>query len=772
LNITIRHIHIQTSFVRHAVSRRLILLAVVLALGIGALFGQAIWAMRSHALRHAESTGANLAYALQQTIGTLLRNLDTSLQGLVQDLENPQVMALAPDLRNRLLFDYSLHAKELSAVLVLDAQGQRLFDSAGLPPDEVDFSDRDYFRAFQSGGRQGLFIGTPLQTRVTGRDCLPVSRAWFRKDGSFGGVVVGAVRLDYFHALFAAVELGPKSSLNLYHTTGALVARLPQRDDDAGRNIAGSSNLARITSSPRGTFTSRAVIDGVERLYTFQQVGDFPLVASVGQSTDEILAGWRRHAALVGSFALLLMLACLGLAALSVRELKQRQQVAGDLQQAEHYLRTILDNLPSMVSYWDSDQRNRFINKTSNALFGRPPEALRGLTAREVLGEKDYAIVQPYVEQGLQGHPQLFERTLTDAEGQVRHTHISYTPDRETEDGPVRGIFVQMTDITERKRMEDELFQEKELMRLTLQSIGDAVVCTDAQGLVTYLNPMAQRMTGWQAFDAAGHDVDEVAPLYLANGQQTQPSPLRQALATQVACGPTRGVVLRRKDGQRFEVEESASPIIDRQRQLTGAVMVLHDVTETMAMAERMAHLAQYDPLTDLPNRVLLQDRAQHALALARRDGKGLAVMYLDLDGFKQVNDTLGHDAGDQLLVQFARRLAAAMRQSDTVCRQGGDEFVLLLPGLATPAQIRTVVRKVLAVVQQPFVLQGQELHIGLSGGLALFPQHGDSYDALARHADTAMYAAKRAGRMQVCCYAGPDAEPARVDPDSAPSDL
>lgn len=297
-------------------------------------------------------------------------------------------------------------------------------------------------------------------------------------------------------------------------------------------------------------------------------------------------------------------------------------------------------------------------------------------------------------------------------------------------------------------------------MRLTLQSIGDAVVCADAQGRITYLNPVAQRLTGWQAFDAAGCDVDEVAPLYLANGKQTQPSPLRVALATQAACGPTRGVVLHRKDGQRFEVEESACPIIDREHRLTGAVMVLHDVTETMAMAERMAHLAQYDALTDLPNRVLLQDRAQHALALARREAKGLGVMYLDLDGFKQINDALGHDAGDQLLVQFARRLVAAMRQSDTVCRQGGDEFVLLLPGLEDPRQAAAIAGKVLGVCQEPFVLNGQMLKMGLSAGLALFPQHGSDYEELARHADTALYAAKRGGRMQVRCYRGQAAEP------------
>ena len=754
----------------------LTLITLLLTLGIGALFARAVWTLKDEHWAATRRINTSLALTLDRSIARAIDAYDLSLQGVVTGLSDPAIMALPARQRHSALFDQSLRQRGAAGVLVLNARGDVVFDSAGIEPRAANLADRGYFQALQKGTHSGLYIDVPVRSRLTGKQMLPMARSYYQADGRFAGVVVGGLRIEYFSELLSSLDLGEHSGVTLFRSDGMVVARFPYSENDVGKTIAGTDNLRRIQAERRGSFIGSSLLDGLERFYTFQQVGDYPLILSVAQSTQSILADWRRSAAVLGGFALLLMLTGVVLAALLTRELRRRQQVAGQLQQAEHYLRTILDNLPSMVSYWDSDQRNRFVNKASSALYGRSSEALRGLTAREVLGEKDYAIVQPYVEQALQGHPQSFERTISDASGQVRHTVISHTPDRDGDQGPVRGIFVQMTDISERKRMENELFQEKELMRLTLHSIGDAVICTDAQGLVTYLNPVARRMTGWQAFDAAGHDVDEVAPLYLANGQQTQPSPLRVALATQAACGPTRGVVLRRKDGQRFEVEESASPIIDRQRQLTGAVMVLHDVTETMAMAERMAHLAQYDPLTDLPNRVLLQDRAQHALAVARRDGKGLAVMYLDLDGFKQVNDTLGHDAGDQLLVQFARRLAAAMRQSDTVCRQGGDEFVLLLPGLATPAQIRTVVRKVLAVVQQPFVLQGQELRIGLSGGLALFPQHGDSYDTLARHADTAMYAAKRAGRMQVRCYAGPDAEPEWVDPgdvqDSAPSDL
>ncbi len=759
------------SLVRYSASRRLVSLALLVALGIGALFGQAIWSMRSTTWTSAERTGTNLAYTLQQAIATLLRNLDASIVGLAKDLEDPLLLGLPTELRNRVLFDHSLRAQGLSAVLVLDAQGQRMFDSTGLESDVVDFSDRDYFHALRSGEYQGLFIGKPIYSRLTGQGTLPISRAWFKPDGSFGGVVAGSIRLDHLQALFAAVQIGPQSSINLYHTDGALVARLPHQEDDVGRSIAGSENLARITSTARGSFANKAVMDGVERLYAFQRVDDSPLVVTVGQSADEILSGWRRSALALGSFALLLMLGCAGLAALFVRELQRRRQLAGKLQRAERDLHTILDNLPSMVSYWDSEQRNRFVNQATSAMFGRSPEALRGMLARDFLGEKDYAAVQPYLERSLQGRAQLFERSLTDAHGQQRYLQVSYTPDRGGSTGAVQGIFVQMTDITERKRMEDELFQEKERMRLTLQSIGDAVLCTDAQGRITYLNPVAQSMTGWQAFDATGRDVDEVVPLYLSNGQQIEPSPLRVALNTQAACGPTRGVVLHRRDGQRFEVEESASPIIDRKQRLTGAVMVLHDVTEAMAMAERMTRLAQYDALTDLPNRVLLKDRAKNALALARRDGKGLGVMYLDLDGFKQVNDTLGHDAGDQLLVQFARRLVATMRQSDTVCRQGGDEFVLLLPGLEHPRQVSAVAKKVMAVSLEPFVLHGQVLRVSLSAGLAMFPQHGGDYEELARHADGAMYAAKRGGRMQVRCYVGPEHEPEIVSPPQTPVD-
>ena len=746
---------------RSPASSRLILLALLLSLGIGGLFARTIWTLREETWANAERTNVNLAHSLEQSVAHAMESLDESMQGVVEGVSDPLVMSLPVAMRQRVLFDNSLRVQGIGSILVLDRAGNVVIDSQFLEPRKANFGDRDYVQVFQSGTHAGLYVGAPVRARLTGLYSLPISRAYYDPQGQLAGVVVGTLRLDYFQNLFDALNLGPGGSLNLFRSDGVVLARFPFNEDAVGRSLAGTANMRVLQSARSGIFTSRAVLDGVERFYAFRHVGDYPLIVNVAHSVDTILAGWYRSAWILGGFALALMTACLGLAWLFARELRRRQLVSGQLQQTEHDLRTILNNLPSMIGYWDRDLHSRFANNAYVDWFGRAPEQMRGRHISELLGETLYEKNRPYLEEALQGRAQLFERTIVDPKGVERHCIASYVPDMDGDE--VRGIFVQVTDISERKRMEDALFEEKERMRLTLRSIGDAVVCTDAHGVVTYLNPVAQRLTGWQGFDAAGRNVDEVICLYTPDGQAPQTSPLRQALQQQKPVEPTRGLVLHRTSGQRFDVEESASPITDRHGHITGAVTVLRDVTDAVAMAERMAHLAQYDALTDLPNRVLLQDRARQALAHARRDQKSVAVMYIDLDGFKQVNDTQGHDVGDELLVQLAKRLTGAVRASDTVCRQGGDEFVVLLPGIDTAEQACHVARKIVAACSASYEINGMVLSVGLSGGIALFPEHGQDFEALSRHADTAMYAAKHAGRQQFRLYAGAKAEPVPV---------
>ncbi|RYF27321.1 MAG: diguanylate cyclase [Comamonadaceae bacterium] len=754
---------------RNLSSRQYILLALVLSAGIGALFARAILTIRDSQWAYALQTNSTLAHTMEQNIGRTIDGFGHSLDGIVTGLSRPEVRTLPAPLQRTLLFDSSLRTKGLGSVVVLDAQGDIVMDSSSEVPRKGNLSDRDYFKVHQQGAVQGLFIAQPIRARLAGGVLsLPLSRAYFDDEGRFAGVVVGSIRLKYFDELFSSVDIGPTSRVDLWRDDGMTIAAMPHNGTSPGTTTVDTAHLQRVLAEDHGTFTSADPADGTERMHAFRRVQNYPLVVSVAQSVDTILAQWRRSAVLLGGFALLLMLSCVGLTQLFVRELERRQAVGAQLKQAERDLLTILNNLPSMVAYWDSDLRNRFANQAYLQWLRVAPEALRTQRLPSVMDAQDYARSRVHIDLALQGQKQVFERTVRTPSGTERHALVSYVPD--FDGSRVQGFFVQIDDLTERKRMEDLLFEEKELVRLTLQAIGDAVICTDALGHITYMNPVAETLTGWQAFHASGQHVDLVAPLALtaasADDSPAGPSPMLRALSEGTAHAAQRGVVLRRRDGKEIEIEESASPITDRNGLVTGAVMILRDVTEAMALTRRMAHLAQYDMLTDLPNRVLLQDRAQQAIAHAQRDQHSLALMYLDLDGFKQVNDTLGHDAGDELLAQVARRFTAAVRQSDTVCRQGGDEFVVLLPALDSTEQACVVARKLMAACTQPFDLQGHSRQIHLSGGIAMYPQHGQNFEELARSADAAMYTAKRSGRRHFRLSMGP-AQQAQAVPDA-----
>ena len=233
--------------------------------------------------------------------------------------------------------------------------------------------------------------------------------------------------------------------------------------------------------------------------------------------------------------------------------------------------------------------------------------------------------------------------------------------------------------MVERAAIAEVLYEEQERARVTLNSIGDAVMSTDVLGHVTYLNAVAETMTGWSREAAAGHRIEEVFQIIDATTREAAQNPMALAIRENKTMGLTANCVLIRRDGGEVAIEDSAAPIHDRRGRVTGAVMVFRDVSMARAMSLRMSHLAQHDSLTDLPNRLLLNDRLTQALAQARRNRKRLALLFLDVDRFKNINDSLGHDVGDHLLQTVAQRLLACVRSTDTVSRLGGDEFVILL---------------------------------------------------------------------------------------------
>jgi diguanylate cyclase (GGDEF)-like protein/PAS domain S-box-containing protein len=304
-----------------------------------------------------------------------------------------------------------------------------------------------------------------------------------------------------------------------------------------------------------------------------------------------------------------------------------------------------------------------------------------------------------------------------------------------------------LRNMLERAANAEAQFVEKERAQVTLNSIGDAVISTDIAGNVTYLNQVAEAMTGWSCVEAQGRSFAEVFQIFDHANPGHVVNPMTVAVRQNRTVGLAKGCVLKRRDGHEAHIEDSAAPIHDRQGHIIGAVMVFHDVTQAHAMTQRMSYLAHHDYLTDLPNRLLLNDRLAQAIAAARREQQQLAVLFVDVDRFKHINDTLGHAVGDQLLRSVSGRLVAGIRASDTVSRQGGDEFVILLSGIAHAEDAALSANKILSSLSMPHRVGEHDLQITISIGISVYPDDGTDAEMLVKNADVAMLTAKENGR-------------------------
>ena len=291
------------------------------------------------------------------------------------------------------------------------------------------------------------------------------------------------------------------------------------------------------------------------------------------------------------------------------------------------------------------------------------------------------------------------------------------------------------------------VYKEKVRAEIALNSISDAVICTDINGNIDYLNHAAEKMTGWSRSEANGQPVEMVFNIISATTREPACNPVDAVLLTNKPSGIAADTMLVRRDGVEISIEDSTSPIHNWDGELTGVVIVFHDVSFSKAMATKMAHLAQHDFLTNLPNRVLLNDRIAQAITLANRHHTQFALLFLDLDNFKHINDSLGHATGDKLLQSVTQRLKDCVRESDTVSRQGGDEFVILLAENKNSNDAAVSAQKILDELKAAHHVGKHQLHISTSIGISVYPADGLDAETLLKNADTAMYFAKDKGR-------------------------
>ena len=398
-------------------------------------------------------------------------------------------------------------------------------------------------------------------------------------------------------------------------------------------------------------------------------------------------------------------------------------------------MRLVADSVPVMIAYYEMPSlRCRFANRRYAANYGLTPESILGKTTREIVGEAIWEKVGPYLELARTGQPSTYTREQTLADGRPRVIEVSLRPHYD-DGGALLGCFVLINDVTDRWLAEQAVRQSEERMRKFVMATSEGIVF-HTNLVITDMNEALERMTGFSRAEVLGRKTLEFIP-----------GSLHQFMIDHFQSGSEEAYEARiiHKQGHEFPVDLIAKTMTIKGE--TCRMVAIRDITAQKAAQARIEFLAMHDTLTQLPNRVYLMERLVGILSLARRRLGSMAVLFVDLDRFKSVNDSMGHHVGDGLLREVARRIREAVRDSDLVSRLGGDEFIVVLSDVVSSDDAAMVAAKLIETVSDEVMINGHRIVVSPSIGISMFPIDGDTPDDLIRHADAAMYHAKESGR-------------------------
>lgn len=416
-----------------------------------------------------------------------------------------------------------------------------------------------------------------------------------------------------------------------------------------------------------------------------------------------------------------------------------------NLRESEEQFRTLVQHAPEAIFVLDIESR-RIIEANDNAarLFKLRPDELIGYDYLKLSpctqpnGLDSGQAAYEYLRAAAEGATPVYEWIYLDNNGQhiCCETRLVRLP--AAKQTLIRGS---ITDITQRKQSEAHMRQ----LSMALEQTADAVIITDSEGKIEYVNAAFESVTGYSRTEAIGQ-----TPAILKSDEQTADDPKYQSqLWHTIKAGKVFNdiIINRRKDGSLYYEEKTITPLKSDDGTITHYISTGRDISDRMQTQEYLQFLAHHDTLTQLPNRSLFIDRLQQAIQHAQRDKTRVAVIFADLDRFKIINDTLGHEAGDQVLRTAAERFSSVLRSSDTVSRQGGDEFTILLTDITHIDQVAHICKKLLTTLTQPIHINEQELFLSSSLGISTYPEDGTDPRTLIKHADIAMYRAKESGR-------------------------
>lgn len=689
-------------------------------------------------------TTENLAISLQANIGAELTQVDIGLRQLRDELSRNQGHAQLPAMlaSQRVLLPF---VEELG---ITSSRGSvSVFEGATLQTGS-DLGAHDFFAKVRDAAHDQAVLSEPLQLGAAQRWMVVLARRLTGADSRFDGIVYALIPADHFGRVLGSVNLGSQGAATLRSEHMRLIAR-----HSAFRGQGPAIGSARISSelsralaldAQQGFYVAATVLDGVERSNAYRRLRDFPMWVLVGLGTDEVYAPWRSRVAYVTGLmsALLVVLATGSIVGYRSWAGAQRS-VQARVEEGERS-RALMRNAGDGIHVLDRQGRLVELSDSFARMLGRSREDLLGRHVGEWDAKLDAQAVRQWLQDFPSGGSMRFETQHRRSDGSLLDVEIEACATL------MRGgevlIYCSARDVTERKRM---LRQQKAMLDNDL--IGMTLV-RNRKGV--WVNRALERIFGYEHGELVGVSTralyaDEAA--YEALGAA--------AYGVLRAGGRYRTQLeMRRKDGQPVWIDLSGVMLSEDE-----ALWMMVDITALKEHQAQVEHMAFHDPLTGLANRLLLADRLDQAVAAAQRAARFVGVCYLDLDGFKHVNDTHGHAAGDALLKEVASRLCTTVRAIDTVTRLGGDEFVVVLSSLESVDEGVAVVQRILATLAEPLlVAPGVQVRVSGSAGLAFSPQHAQRPDRLLSLADQAMFQAKRTGknRVQICDIFDAEREP------------
>lgn len=735
----------------------LLLLAGAVAHNLFKSYNDLISLEEQRLITQARVINTNLSAQLHGT-DHILQSMSTNL-----GLTSPDKwQSLIPNQRIEVITQAILGVRTL---LAMDANGiVRLSNHRELIGKNLN--NRDYFQIAKKNPDQStLYVSSPFKT-LLGSWGMNIVRVIRNHDGKFAGITAATLDPEYFSTLLSSVNYAKDMRTSLIHGDGILFLSAPELKEKAGLNIniPGSFFSRHLKSGKSETILQGTVYTtGEDRIMAQSTMlppnlnMNTPLVVAVSRVTSEITKKWRAHFIMqLSILSIVTLSSAILLAAFQKYQARQNEiaiKAKQELMNTRQQLIQIIEFLPDATFVIDREKKV--------VIWNRAMEQMSGVAKEQMLGKGDHEYSIPFY--GTRRNQLLDFLDLDKEELMSKYSHIRKEGDildAETfcpalnsgtgayvwatgaplydTNGDKIGAVESIRDITKRKKADEFL------RKLThgMEHSANAVLITDVHGNIEYVNRKFTQLTGYSQEEAIGN-----TPRILKS-ESTPPEVFRNLWSTILGGQEWRGELLnRRKNGEVYWSMTSISPLHEDSGEITHFIANVEDINERKNAEATIERLAYYDPLTDLPNRRMLHDRLELALKRSRRQESGAALLYIDLDSFKHINDSLGHPAGDRVLKEMATRLTMLLRDDDIVCRLGGDEFAIVLHDIHQEQSVAQVSQKLLESVESPIKLECCEIVTTCSIGIAIFPKDGEDPKTLEKHADIALYHAKSEGK-------------------------